>query len=80
MVQELFCPNTGYKFFQKEREWISNCILVSINLPLNWCNKKLMGFALGACFDAFYPPVSGFLLINRVRVIVLGDMPHTRES
>ena len=80
MVQGLFCPNTGYKFYKKEREWISNCNSVSINLPLNWCNKKLMGLALGACFDAFYPPVSGFLLINRVRVIVLGDMPHTRES
>ena len=30
-VQGLFCPKTGYKFYQKEREWISKSNCISYN-------------------------------------------------
>ena len=68
-------------------KWLTHQSLgnsISIELPPNWSNKKLVGFNLCACFDALYPPVpidkfdtSDEIFGLRARVIAFGDMPHS---
>ena len=50
---------------------------ISIELPLNWCNSRWMGFALCAFFRINCSCYSNERYRLKGHVIALGDMPHS---